>query len=133
VIKFKVGDKVFANFEKTGIWYPGKIEKDNENGTYNIKYDDGDKENNVETENIRPINIGDKVFVNVKEKNIWIPGKILNFNNNDNIYNIEYDDTEKNKNKNENENKIEGRNIRLINIGDKVVFKQILSGNVTNN
>jgi len=43
---FKVGDRVEA-FYKGEDWYPGKIIKVNGDGSFNIQYDDGDKEESV--------------------------------------------------------------------------------------
>lgn len=36
-----------------GIWYPGKITRVNDDGTFDVVYDDGDKEYGVEAEHIR--------------------------------------------------------------------------------
>ena len=33
-----------ARWEGQSEWYPGKVEKANDDGTYNIAYDDGDRE-----------------------------------------------------------------------------------------
>ena len=47
-IKFNVGDKVEGNFKGKGRWFPGEILKVNEDGTYNVEYNDGDWERNVD-------------------------------------------------------------------------------------
>ncbi|GFH48193.1 hypothetical protein CTEN210_04669 [Chaetoceros tenuissimus] len=48
VKQFKVGDPVFAPFNDSGEFFPAKIVKENADGTVNLLFDDGDKENNVE-------------------------------------------------------------------------------------
>ena len=42
-----VGTAIEANYRGKGKWFPGTIAKVHANGTYNIKYADGDAENNV--------------------------------------------------------------------------------------
>ncbi len=51
--KLEKGDKVMANYKYGGKWYPGKIEKERTQGTYDVRYDDGDREQGVERERIR--------------------------------------------------------------------------------
>jgi len=46
------GDRVNVNYMKDGQFYPGIIFKVNEDGTYYIKYDDGDEEDNVGNDQI---------------------------------------------------------------------------------
>jgi hypothetical protein len=48
VKQFKVGDPVFAPFNNSDKFFPAKIVKENADGTVNLLFDDGDKENNVE-------------------------------------------------------------------------------------
>lgn len=45
--KLKVGVKIRALFEGGSLWFPGKIVNDNEDGTYDVEYDDGDFESGV--------------------------------------------------------------------------------------
>ena len=47
------GDKVEANYRGRGRFYPGHIRTDNYDGTYDIDYDDGEKESGVRKELIR--------------------------------------------------------------------------------
>ena len=54
VHSFRVGTKVTAKYMATtagvrcpGKWFPGVVKKVNADGTYNIQYDDGDRENAV--------------------------------------------------------------------------------------
>ena len=55
-IPLKSGDRVFVNWKDYGHYYPGKIVKENLNNTFNIHFDDGDVEYNVEWERIEPLN-----------------------------------------------------------------------------
>ena len=47
------GDNVEVNYRGKGWYYPGKIRKDRGDSTYDINYDDGDRENRVKEELIR--------------------------------------------------------------------------------
>ena len=52
--KLKVNDKVEANWQNQGTYYPGIISGINKkNGTYSIQYDDGDTESDVSAKNIK--------------------------------------------------------------------------------
>eukprot|EP00600_Ochromonadales_sp_CCMP1393_P017320 CAMPEP_0175035808 /NCGR_PEP_ID=MMETSP0005-20121125/23433_1 /TAXON_ID=420556 /ORGANISM="Ochromonas sp., Strain CCMP1393" /LENGTH=256 /DNA_ID=CAMNT_0016296923 /DNA_START=1 /DNA_END=769 /DNA_ORIENTATION=+ len=49
-----VGDKVEANYRGRGRWYPGVVASDNsDDGTFDIDYDDGEKETSVEPALVR--------------------------------------------------------------------------------
>ena len=52
---FDIGDKVEANYKRTGKFYRGKIMKVNDQYSYKIIYDDGDMEDKVEPERIKLI------------------------------------------------------------------------------
>ena len=52
-LEFRVGDRIEANYRGRGRYYPGKIDRDNNDGTYGVYYDDGDRERNVRAKNIR--------------------------------------------------------------------------------
>ena len=72
-------------------WYPGKIAYDNRNGTYDIDYDDGEKERSVESNLIRMLGggsgsgrrggiseeprEGDKIEARYRGGSKWYPGK----------------------------------------------------------
>ena len=45
--EFNVGFEVLARFNGGGEWFPGKVVRENNDGTYEIQYDDGDYESNV--------------------------------------------------------------------------------------
>ena len=45
---FEEGDKIEARFGGRDKWFKGKISYKNRDGSYEIRYDDGDSERNVE-------------------------------------------------------------------------------------
>jgi len=54
LVQFKIGDRIEARFRGRSVrHYPGRITKVNEDGTYNVLYDDGDSERGVKAEHIR--------------------------------------------------------------------------------
>ena len=53
---FEAGDEVEGNFKNAGKWFKGKIIKRHSAGTYNLVYDDGDREVHVPVANIRRVN-----------------------------------------------------------------------------
>lgn len=55
---FNVGDEVEARFGGKSIWYKGRIKRANRDGTYDVSYDDGDKETGVKASLIRDQNAG---------------------------------------------------------------------------
>jgi len=55
-IPFKSGDRVFVNWKNHGHYFPGKIASENADFTFNIHFDDGDVEYNVEWGRIEPLN-----------------------------------------------------------------------------
>lgn len=50
---FRVGDTIEARYKRGTRWYPGAIRKANLNGTFDIRYNDGDAESGVPMELIR--------------------------------------------------------------------------------
>jgi hypothetical protein len=102
---FNVGDKVEANFAGRGRYFPGKIFKVRDDGTYDVDYDDGETEKRVQAQWIRlldPVQIpsiarkwqqGDRVEVNYRGKGKWFPGKVKAIAMNG-TYCIDYDDGE---------------------------------------
>lgn len=54
---YEEGQRVEAQYYKFDKWYPGRIAKTYENGTYDIDYDDGEKEWGVESKYIRLVQI----------------------------------------------------------------------------
>ena len=51
--EFVIGTDIECNFENRGDWYPGRIAAINSDGSFNIDYDDGDKEVQVLKDRIR--------------------------------------------------------------------------------
>jgi hypothetical protein len=62
--KFSVGDKVEGLFGGLSEWYPAVVTTVHPNNTYDLHYDDGDKENEVEENNVRIL----KSFTDEKNK-----------------------------------------------------------------
>lgn len=50
---YKVGDKVDAHWKGGQVWWKATISKVNADGTYDVNFDDGDKESNVPAISIR--------------------------------------------------------------------------------
>eukprot|EP00935_MAST-01C_sp_MAST-1C-sp1_P002333 g2333.t1 len=50
---WKAGDKVEAKYKGSYTWYPAKIVVDNGNGTYHVKFDDGDVDQKVPADSTR--------------------------------------------------------------------------------
>ena len=116
--RIEEGDKVEADYKGKGRYYPGKITRDRRDGTYDIDYDDGEKETRVDEKLIRPLGgspkkssagkleEGDKVEADYKGKGRYYPGKITR-DRRDGSYDIDYDDGEK-------ETRVDEKLIRLI-------------------
>ena len=51
--RLEEGMKVKANYKGKGKYFGGKIKRDNRDGTYDINYDDGDREMGVREADIR--------------------------------------------------------------------------------
>merc|ERR1711988_549851 len=52
------GDKVEARYRGKSRYYPGRISRDRGDGTYDIDYDDGEKEQRVDKELIKSLGGG---------------------------------------------------------------------------
>ena len=55
--KFKKDDKVEALWQEEDDWFPGVVLKENKDGTYHIRYDDGDVEQKVKAPYIRMLKL----------------------------------------------------------------------------
>ena len=53
--KFLEGDKVEGNYRGRGRWHPGRIKRVNNDDSYDIDYDDGEKEARMRPEMVRAI------------------------------------------------------------------------------
>merc|ERR1711907_45780 len=101
--------KVTANYKGKGKYFGGRIKRDNRDGTYDINYDDGDREMGVREVDIRAedseddrdrdrgrsrgsrLEEGMKVTANYKGKGKYFGGRIKR-DNRDGTYDINYDD-----------------------------------------
>lgn len=101
---FVVGEKVTANYGGQGTFYSGVISAVNEDGTFDIAYDDGDREQSVREELIKKsdhggsasnFQVGDKVSAHFADQDS--SGTITKVNTNG-TYNIEYDDGHREQN-----------------------------------
>jgi hypothetical protein len=105
----KEGWKVEVNYRAKGRWFPGIISHDRGDGFYDICYDNGDQEKNVEKSLVRSPKSGDtkkklksattqrsftvgaRVDANYKSRGRYFPGRIQRVCGN-RKYDIEYDD-----------------------------------------
>ena len=118
-VLFSEGDKVLGNFNGEGEWYPGVVSKCVDGGRYNITYDDGDAEENVDASRVKAqpgqsatahrqarglahvndesdkelalFSEGDKVLGNFNGEGEWYPGVVSKCVDGGR-YNITYDD-----------------------------------------
>ena len=51
--RFHAGDVIEARYKGEAKWFPGKIASANDDGTYDVRYEDGDAESRVSEELIR--------------------------------------------------------------------------------
>jgi chloramphenicol 3-O-phosphotransferase len=113
----EVGDKVEARFRGRSKWFKGTILKAHRDGTFDVKYEDGDKETNVDAELIRSLEapkkdegspdkgkgkgasleVGDKVEARFRGRSKWFKGTILKAHR-DGTFDVEYEDGDKETN-----------------------------------
>ena len=110
--RLREGDAVEARYRGREKYYKGTITRDRGDGTFDIDYDDGEKETRVAERLIRKketrpssrsrsrdagssrLSKGDKVKANYRERGKFYPGKITR-DNGDDTYDIAYDDGER--------------------------------------
>ena len=106
--RFREGDKVEADYRGRGKFYPGKVDRDRGDDTYDIAYDDGERETRVSKRLIRKrdrsrsrsprggsgFREGDKVEADYRGRGRYYPGKI-DRTRGDDTYDIAYDDGER--------------------------------------
>ena len=106
--RLREGDKIEADYRGRGKFYPGKIDRDRGDDTYDIAYDDGERESRVAKRLIRKrdrsrsrsprggsgFREGDKVEADYRGRGRYYPGKI-DRNRGDDTYDIAYDDGER--------------------------------------
>jgi translation initiation factor IF-1 len=113
----EVGDKVEARFRGRSKWFKGTILKAHRDGTFDVEYEDGDKETNVDAELIRSLEapkkdegspdkgkgkgasleVGDKVEARFRGRSKWFKGTILKAHR-DGTFDVEYEDGDKETN-----------------------------------
>ena len=59
---FAEGDKIEAKYRGGSRYYKGKITRERQNGTFDILYDDGEKETGVDSSLIRKVEGGERRF-----------------------------------------------------------------------
>ncbi|KUF93048.1 hypothetical protein AM588_10009062 [Phytophthora nicotianae] len=110
--KFAVGDKVKARYKNGSKLFSGKISRVRSDGTYDIKYDDGDVETRVARDLIEPnseekdevlptkkssgFRVGQSVKARYKGGKKLFPGKIKRIHS-DKTYDIMYEDGDEEK------------------------------------
>jgi hypothetical protein len=65
---FAVGDRITARFGGGDDWFNGQVAKVNNDGTYDIDYDDGDEETHAAADQMRPRGGGGKASKNKHKK-----------------------------------------------------------------
>ena len=97
-----------GNYRGRGRWYPGVIGRERANGTFDIHYDDGEKELGVDRDLIRlrdapsspsrsgggRLEEGAKVEGNYRGRGRWYPG-VIGRERANGTFDIHYDDGEK--------------------------------------
>ncbi|KAL4171226.1 hypothetical protein KRP22_009324 [Phytophthora ramorum] len=105
--RLKLGDKVRARYNKGSKMFRGEITAVHRDGTYDVRYDDGDKEKDVEATDIEledderdpqpskktpsTLQVGDLVEANFKNGVKMFPGKISRVHS-DGTYDVTFDD-----------------------------------------
>lgn len=114
--EISVGSKIEARYRGRDKYFPGRVRRVNANGTFDIDYDDGEKEINVDrflirtTESRTPLmqleagsrvvlRPGMRVEARFKGKHRYYPG-VIRRDNNDSTYNVDYDDVSRFKSNN---------------------------------
>jgi hypothetical protein len=120
--RFNVGDQIKARYKRRAHYYNGVVTAVPNEGHVNIRYDDGDKEDDVEFALVRhrdggeggvalggaggndedgnggddgvPLNEGDRIEARYASMDHWFRGRVAVVNG-DGTYNIDYDDGDK--------------------------------------
>jgi hypothetical protein len=106
-LQLREGDKIEARYKGRERWYAGVIRRVNRDDTYDINYDDGERELSVAADLIRlagsassssraatVLREGDKIEARYKGRERWYAGVIRRVNRDD-TYDIDYDDGER--------------------------------------
>ena len=60
---YRIGDKVEGNYRGRNRWHPGRISRVRLDGTYDVDYNDGEKEDRVAVDCLRPMDDdGDRAY-----------------------------------------------------------------------
>lgn len=104
-----VGDEIEARFKGGRKWYPGVVRAVNRDGTYDVRYKDGDVENDVDATLVRAVSVsslaseaerkrstgeyfeGDKVEARFNGRSRWFKAKVARVNR-DGTYHLVYVD-----------------------------------------
>eukprot|EP00953_Heterococcus_sp_UTEX-ZZ885_P003408 2370-Heterococcus_DN1.PRE.4 len=119
VLGLREGDKIEARYKGRERWYAGTINRVNRDGSYDINYDDGERELGVAAELVRLVGTtsakadvtvqlreGDKIEARNKGRERYFSGTVKRVNRDD-TYDINYDDGER-------ELGVEARFVRLL-------------------
>ncbi|CAM9465279.1 unnamed protein product, partial [Ectocarpus sp. 8 AP-2014] len=99
----RIGDEIEARYKRGRKWYPGKVRAVNANGSYDIRYLDGDSERDVEAAFVRSIGgsaagespgglaVGDKVEARFRGGLRWFKATVEG-KNRDGTFSLSYDD-----------------------------------------
>jgi hypothetical protein len=119
---FEAGTQVLARYKGKKKWYPGTVMKRNDDNTYEIMYDDGDKESGVSADFVKAVEEadkgaktqrrqvaapapapaaetkvfgkGDKIEALYKGKKNWYAGVVDRYDAESETYDVTYDDGE---------------------------------------
>jgi Ca2+-binding EF-hand superfamily protein len=114
------GSKVEGNYKGRGKWYPGKIRRENRDGTFDVDYDDGEKETRVEASLIRQgsksptvaagfgdrFREGERIEADYRRRGKWLEGKVTRAHL-DGTFDVDYKDGER-------EEHVEARSVRAL-------------------
>lgn len=93
-VQLREEDEVEARYNAGKTWFPGRIKRVNDDGTYFVQYDDGDRELRVPAALIRKrggLKEGDKVEARFRLGTRWFPGRVRRVNT-DGTVDVAYDD-----------------------------------------
>lgn len=114
--KFRIGDEIEGRYKRGHKWYPGTVQTANRDGTYDIRYRDGDTERNVQSSLMRgkvdasmdssnwsegaakgvSFSRGDKVKARFGGRSRWLKATVER-KNRDGTYHLLYEDGEEEK------------------------------------
>ena len=130
--QFNTNDRIMAKCKGSKKFYPGKIKKDNGDDTYDILFDDGDRDRKCPTSDIKPsadegnsIEVGQKVKAKCKGSKVYYPGKVK-ADNGDDTYDILFDDGDRDRRCPQSDIKVSpdmGNDGEKIRVGEKVEAK----------